>query len=1048
MPLSPTCQAADFFVLRTPSLPLDALDPLGPAPGAASPEASRNASRGILRDLLRAEAVREAVALASPDLAARLDLWLDGLLEAEAATRVERALLRYLLRMSRRATPFGLFAGVSTGTWGEASRLSVSPWLASRKAVRLDWGVMERLVDRLAQDPEVRASLSFRPNSSLHACGGWHRYLERKDRSGQERSYHLEAAEATPHLDFVLKAAADGISLEDLAARLASFAKVKVEVAKAYLDRLVETQVLCGDLQPALTSVDPLSHMAGKLKGSSFVHAGSEGIAALESELNALRASPVGAHPGGYGPLLPSLARLGIPADSRDVIQVDLFRPAPDLALSPAVQRALEQGAETLRRLTPPPKEGALDRFRKAFQERYESRWVPLLEVLDEESGIGFEGAPAAEGTLLEDLPIQGPLSSPEVTPRDQYLLSQVARWCTAPVWELTDADVAALSNPDPQPFPASFAALTTLSAASVAALDRGAFTFWMEHYSGPSAARWLGRFASGDPAIEASLRRHLHREEAARPEAVFAEVVHVPEGRTGNVLARPALRDHEIPFLSASGASPDRVIQPADLLVTVRGDRVHLVSARTGLEVVPRLASAHNFMRGPAVYRFLAHLQDQDGRPGGWSWGVLSGQPYLPRLVHGRHVIAKAQWRIEAAELKQALRDTADGAVGAFQLLRARRGLPRHVVLADADNQLPIDLDQALWVETLHQLVTSRPAFVLTESYPAQDEALVTSPEGRFAHELVIPFEAATTPRVDPRPLPPVVETGEPRAYPPGSSWLYLKLYCGAASADRLLVELEPLLRVTRKQGLWDRWHFVRYRDPAPHLRIRFHGLPFRLLAEMLPLLRKHLEGYLAQGLLWKWQVDTFEPELERYGGAEGFQLAEAWFSDDSEHVLHQLMTGLDQEKRWRAGLRDTDAIWAALGLSILERKRLARAARDGFRKELDSLGQGGNPMGAKFRRVRKELEVGFPHPAGTSSLPNLSGLSRLRAACEEGLVQCEPAALAGSLAHMHLNRLLRADHRAVEWVLMEFLTRLYESFLARTPDAGQGAFQRLEAG
>jgi hypothetical protein len=32
-----------------------------------------------------------------------------------------------------------------------------------------------------------------------------------------------------------------------------------------------------------------------------------------------------------------------------------------------------------------------------------------------------------------------------------------------------------------------------------------------------------------------------------------------------------------------------------------------------------------------------------------------------------------------------------------------------------------------------------------------------------------------------------------------------------------------------------------------------------------------------------------------------------------------------------------------------------------------------------------------------------------------------------------MHLNRLLRTNHRENEWVLMEFLTRLYDSHLAR---------------
>ena len=34
-----------------------------------------------------------------------------------------------------------------------------------------------------------------------------------------------------------------------------------------------------------------------------------------------------------------------------------------------------------------------------------------------------------------------------------------------------------------------------------------------------------------------------------------------------------------------------------------------------------------------------------------------------------------------------------------------------------------------------------------------------------------------------------------------------------------------------------------------------------------------------------------------------------------------------------------------------------------------------------------------------------------------------------------MHLNRLLRTRPREHEWVLMEFLTRLYASCLARPP-------------
>lgn len=1036
----PACQTAAFFVLRSPGLPLDGLYRISDSQrGAGIPEAPADGLVGgpgglvqIIRRLVQREAVREALALASPDLASRLGAWMAGTMEVPAARKLERALLKYLGRMSHRATPFGLFAGVSLGAWEPESHLSVGAWQACPKALRLDWGILESLVDRLEEKPAIRAGITYRPNSSLYARGGWYRYLERRgEAGGAERTYHLEAAEATAHLGFVLQQAHEGSHLPELAYSLAQHADVDPREAEAFLHQLIEAQVLCGDLQPPLTSPDPLGHVIQALQTHPSTAESAAPLLALAGNMKALEERPLGAEPDGYRRLMEPLADLGLPSEARDLLQVDLSRPAPGLALSPVVRRALEEGADLLRRLSPAPLNGPLEgpmaRFRAAFQARYDQRWMPLLEVLDEESGLGFDGGVPPDSPLLDDLPFHRAAASHPLTLRDQALLARLPQWQGSLRWELEDADLDALSQVDPGPFAASFGALVSLEAPSQAALDGGEFQFSMEQYSGPTAARWLGRFASGDPALKAALEVHLQQEEALRPEALFAEVIHVPEGRMGNVLARPSLRSYEIPFMGNAGVSPQRRILPADLLLTVRGDRVWLASKRLGREVVPRLSSAHNFARGPAVYRFLAHLQEQDGRSGGWSWGALADLPFLPRVSRGRHVLSKARWRIEARELKGAAWD-------AFQALRAARGLPRFVVLSEADNHLLVDLDQALWVETLHHLVSGRPSFTLTECFPDPGQALLEGPEGRFTHELVIPFEAAPPWRVEPQPLPPLPTTLGMPVYPPGSEWLYLKLYCGPSSADRLLVELEPLLRRSKIEGLWDRWHFVRYRDPEPHLRLRFHGQAHTLLTRLLPQIHQHLEAALHSGLLGKWQVDTFEPEWERYGGEQGLTLVEAWFWEDSQHVLDQLVAGLELDQRWQAGLRHADAIWAALGLRVRERKTLAQSLRDSFRKEFGDRGEGAVAMGAKFRAMRRELEAGFPQVAGQSA-SGFRLLPRIREACDQGLIQGDLLRLAGSLSHMHLNRLLRSDHREYEWVLMEFLTRLYDSSLARCP-------------
>src|SRR5262249_2895550 len=158
-----------------------------------------------------------------------------------------------------------------------------------------------------------------------------------------------------------------------------------------------------------------------------------------------------------------------------------------------------------------------------------------------------------------------------------------------------------------------------------------------------PSGATLLGRFCHADPELQREVEAHVRAEEALRPDALFAEIVHLPEGRVGNVLCRPVLREYEIPFLGRSGAPPERQIPLSDLLVSVRDGRVRLRSARLDREVIPRMSNAHNFgWRSLGAYRFLCMLQMQ-AVAGGlmWDWGPLGSVPYLPRVVHGRLVLS-----------------------------------------------------------------------------------------------------------------------------------------------------------------------------------------------------------------------------------------------------------------------------------------------------------------------------------------------------------------------------------------------------------------------
>src|SRR5262249_9635378 len=160
-------------------------------------------------------------------------------------------------------------------------------------------------------------------------------------------------------------------------------------------------------------------------------------------------------------------------------------------------------------------------------------------------------------------------------------------------------------------------------------------------------------------------------------------------------------------------------------------GDEVRLRSARLGRRVLPRLSSAHNFeIQGHDVYRFLCELQVQGTSAHlGWDWGPLVALPFLPRVVSGRVVLAPSRWWVGRDDIR-----VLAGSVGARRLRAVRdwkgqRGLPRWVKLAEGDNQLPIDLENALMIETLVELIKARESAVLTEMFPGPDDLWASGP-------------------------------------------------------------------------------------------------------------------------------------------------------------------------------------------------------------------------------------------------------------------------------------------------------------------------------
>ncbi|AYG78176.1 Nisin biosynthesis protein NisB [Streptomyces hundungensis] len=220
------------------------------------------------------------------------------------------------------------------------------------------------------------------------------------------------------------------------------------------------------------------------------------------------------------------------------------------------------------------------------------------------------------------------------------------------------------------------------------------------------------------------------------------------------------------------------------------------------------------------------------------------------------------------------------------------RSGLPRRVLLGTGDQRVEIDASRPAHVELIRReaarglpLTLEEAPFLPGPQGPEPGDGWLTGPAGAYTSEVIFPLLT--------RPPVATSRPGRPQpAEPPhlvGGPWLYAKLYVAYERHDEVIAAHLPDL-LARLGGSVDRWFFLRYGDPDPHLRLRFHGRAEPPAREAPPRLHAWAARLRAAGLLRRMVVDEYRPETARYGGPQALELAERVFQADSELVSAQL--------------------------------------------------------------------------------------------------------------------------------------------------------------
>lgn len=907
--------ACDVFDVREPVLVRMASRPRGTALAGVDAADPVPGARRLAADPLLGQAVR----VASGSLALGLDrLTSDEGVAALGRKRTlsaARTLTRYARRAAARPTPFGLFAGVGTARFGCAAKAEPG---TGEVAVRLDGAWLRRRVLAWLAEPSVRRRVDVVLNGlcvlrdgRLHLRTG-----------GQEQSVRDNALVGAVR-ERARTPVAYGELLDSLTARFPS-------LDAGRLDRQLAELVRHGFL---LTSITPHRIDAALLDGIEAVL-----DEALPGDARALRdiRTACARHqedaPGlggdSWRQLLDAVRRLDVPgtggdADARPPVHVDLHIPG-DFVLPDAVGEEVRRYAGAIWAITPEWTTLAYMRdYRDRFIERYgTASAVPLGELADPHRGLGLPPEYGAEPTYARSGP------GDEADAPRRALVGELVQEAVLSGGDLVLTDevvrrLADVARHDPEATPPRGLELCfQVLAESLGALDRGDFRLLgSPHIGAWAAGATAGRFAEAAGLTAELTRLAAETSGACDGDVLAAQVELLPrEPRGLNIVQVPRLLPYRIPVGVPDDRDDPRCLDWRSLLVAAGSDGLRLLHPESGRPVRPVLPHMLALdAQAPPVARFLMDLATARPRVwSGWDWAGHDTLPYLPRVRYGRVVVMPKRW-LPGRRLRDAAR--AKGAEvweRGLDAWRRRLAVPDRLQIARNDQMYPVDLRDRWDRDLLRaELTAPQPRFVLYEDMTAEGAGLGWN--GGHSTEIVVPLAGArpsgdaaeTTGGERARSAPPV-RRAPTRFHLPGEDWLFVKWYAEPSAHESLLADHLPAV-LTEIEDDVDRWFFVRYRDPEPHLRLRFHGDSEALNSRVLPALGRASRMLVESGALRAMTVDTYRPESDRYGGEALQEAAERLFRTDS-------LSAIVQARAARAPGRALPAdVLAGLGHAVL---------------------------------------------------------------------------------------------------------------------------------
>lgn len=659
----------------------------------------------------------------------------------------------------------------------------------------------------------------------------------------------------------------------------------------------------------------------------------------------------------------------------------------------------------------------ALKNFRENFSRRFENKEIPLLVAMDPEIGIGYKSLAQdkEEDQLIQDLKIfrqesETTIRNLKYSPLYQFILNEMVQH---QVVQLSEFKENTLINNTP--------IANTISIM----LQHADEHLVIEQIGGSTANSLLGRFSMASEEITQLGTQFAEKERYANPGVMFFDIAYQIEKNADNINRRKSIYNCELPILS--WPESENVLDPNDVMVSVRGDEIVLHSVKYGKRLVPKLASAYNYGRSDlAVYRFLSDLQHQNLNSNLTIniVDVFPGLSHYQRIQYKHIVLSSEKWLVPKSICIEAnIAQSLPALRHWLHKIQLRK--PFKCGFADQTLIFSPEIEEDLLSFLL--FCRNKTALYIEETFIPGSPLVNDESAKGYLSEFIVNLEHEKQ-LYHPYPLKGADHKQVADTYLPGAEWLYFEIYCHPSKSNFILLHLLEEYLIPLKKKLKN-WFFIRYNDPSYHIRLRLRLTNVLDISAFISCLSTLLEPYVRTGIIADIQLKTYRRENERYGPAR-MELVEKCFGINSGLVLHLITRPNTIHWLYGFSISLLENICEEAGYSLREQLLFAENMADHFIEEMKISTEG-------FKKIN-QVYKDFSNDAAGIQL-NKSQQKKLHQTVQAFLVvlkaglPAEKNTLLSDLFHMHTNRLFNDDQRIHEMVMYHYFTRRLKMKIGR---------------